>query len=60
MSKYFYMSLSDEELEERRKLEERATKMKLNRQERAIAHSNVEAIIAEQARRHHEKYGLKD
>ena len=59
MSKYFYMSLSDDELEERKQREERRAARALQPRDRAIAHKNVESIIAEQARRFEEKHGLK-
>jgi hypothetical protein len=59
VSKYYYMSLTDEELEERKKLEERRSVRAIRPQDRAIAAKNVEAIIAEQARRFEEKHGLK-
>jgi len=59
VSKYYYMSLTDDELEERKKLEERRSVRAIRPQDRAIAAKNVEAIIAEQARRFEEKHGLK-
>lgn len=59
VTNYFYMSLSDEELAERKKIEERRSVGAIRPQDRAIAHKNVEAIVAEQARRFEEKHGLK-
>lgn len=50
--------MTDEELKTRLEQEEGRAKRALKKQDRAIARSNIEAIIKEQTRRFEASYGL--
>jgi hypothetical protein len=56
--RYDWRNMTDEELKTRLEQEEGRAKRALQKQDRAIARSNVEAIIKEQTRRFEAKFGL--
>lgn len=51
-------SLSDDELKQRLEHEQNRSRRALSKQERAIAHNNVKAIIREQVIRFERRWGL--
>lgn len=56
--RYDWRNMTDGELEERKAQEEGRAQRALKKQDRAIARSNVEAIVKEQTRRFEAKFGL--
>jgi len=56
--RYDWRNMTDEELKTRLEQEEGRAKRALKKQDRAIARSNIEAIIKEQTRRFEASYGL--
>jgi hypothetical protein len=57
MPEDYWSGLTDEELEAVHKWNKRRLRC-IDKRERAIAHSNIEAILAEKAKRHERRYGL--
>lgn len=54
----YWDGLTDEELEKRLWEERKRARFSRERRDKAIARSNVEAIIKEQVRRYERKFGL--
>jgi len=48
----------DKELERQLKFYRKEARTRRTKQERAIAHSNADAIVKEQAKRHERRFGL--
>lgn len=55
----YWAKLTDEELKKRLWDERKRAQYAQKKQERAIAHANIEAIIREQARRFERSFGLE-
>lgn len=56
--RFDWKSMSDADLERRLKEERQRSQRALSKRDRAIAHSNVKAIIFEQTRRYEASWGL--
>jgi hypothetical protein len=56
--RFNWKSMSDDDLVRRLKEERRRSKRALSKQDRAIAHNNVKAIVSEQTRRYEAAWGL--
>lgn len=54
----YWEQFTDDELVEKLRFYRKEARTRRKKQERAIAHSNADAIVKEQAKRHERRFGL--